>query len=150
MSVLGSEWSRKGVVKDIAKHNLGKRRAPYCDRRGRGLSEEEGLGVLLYGMLCGINRMWTTDYGNHGLLGILLRSFEKREQERITTQHASIFSLLSMYECFPQIYTCTPHVCSVPVGARVEGWIGSLGTRVKNGCELPCGCQELNPGPQQE
>lgn len=86
----------------IAKHNLAKRRVPHCDRGRRRLSKEEELGVPLYGMLCGVRRIWTTGLGNHGLLGILLRSFETREWERITRQQASAFSLFSVYKCFPR------------------------------------------------
>lgn len=90
------------MEKDIAKHNLAKRTISQCDRGRRRLSKKEELGVPLYGTLCAIHRIWTTGFGNHGFLGILLRSFETREWERITRQHASIFSLFSVFKCFPR------------------------------------------------
>jgi hypothetical protein len=40
------------------------------------------------------------------------------------------------------------HVCAMPSEAR-RGCL-SPGTGVANSCELPCGWQELNPGPLQE
>ena len=33
---------------------------------------------------------------------------------------------------------------------RPEEGTGSSGAGVTNGCELPCGCRELNPGPLEE
>jgi hypothetical protein len=44
--------------------------------------------------------------------------------------------LVRPYEYFLCMYFCTP-----------EGGIGFHGTEVIEGCKLPCGCWELNPGP---
>jgi len=47
--------------------------------------------------------------------------------------------VLYVYECFVCLYICT-----------LEEGIRSHGATVIDGCELPCGCWELNPGPLQE
>lgn len=135
------------MVKDIAKYNLAERRASYCDRGGRGLSREEGLCVPLYRMLCGINRIWRTGFGNQGLLGILLSSFEKRRESRKELPHNMLapFSLLSVYECFPQIH-CLCTTCMLSTCRSQERGLDPLELELKNDRELPCGCWEPNPG----
>ena len=42
------------------------------------------------------------------------------------------------------LHTCVQYL------QRPEEGIRSLGTGVTGGCELPCGCWELNPGPLEE
>lgn len=50
-----------------------------------------------------------------------------------------------MYECM-YVHTCLSHVSSDPM----QGDIRSPGTGVIDGCKLPCGLWDLNPGPLQE
>ena len=52
------------------------------------------------------------------------------------------FNLLYYFRC----RDVSMHVCM----QRPEEGIRSLGTGVTDGCELPCGCWEWNPGPLQE
>lgn len=53
-----------------------------------------------------------------------------------------------IYECFTYRYVCVLYAYLMPM--EVTEGIRSPGTRVVNGCMLPCQCGELNPGPQQE
>lgn len=47
--------------------------------------------------------------------------------------------------CTYMIYVVVPRACFVSVKVRRKCQIP--GTGVAEGYELPCGCQELNPGP---
>ena len=55
-----------------------------------------------------------------------------------------MFILFYMYGCFACMYVCTVWV------QRSEEEVGSSGTGVTDGCELPCGCWEPNSGPLEE
>lgn len=46
------------------------------------------------------------------------------------------------------MYVCVLCACLVPKEAR--GRIGSPGTEITEGCELLCGCWELNPDSLEE
>ena len=48
----------------------------------------------------------------------------------------------------PAVYLCALLVC-LSLG-RTDKGVGSLGTGVVDGCELPHGCWELNLGPLEE
>ena len=55
--------------------------------------------------------------------------------------------------CVDVLPTCMAvhHMCAVPMPEKAKREdIGSPGTRVTNGCELPCGHWESNRGPLQE
>lgn len=46
------------------------------------------------------------------------------------------------------MFVPVPHAYSAYTGQKKD--IGFPGTAVVNGCKLPCGCLELNLGPQKE
>lgn len=91
--------------------------------------EEDFLGrkrkrcVQLSAMLCGVSRMWTTDFGSHGLLVILLSHFERRMGKNNKQLAGTFFLLFSVWDWFSQSYICIPHVCPVPVRAWIKCWI---------------------------
>lgn len=65
----------------------------------------------------------------------------------------NIFKVLHFYKKCILFYVFPPciHVCYIhasPVGAKED--IGLLGTGVPGGCEPPCRCWEVNPGPLEE
>jgi hypothetical protein len=59
------------------------------------------------------------------------------------------FRIIYVYECFAYTKICASHAYLVVVEARrwsqIPPWIWSY-----SGCELPCGCWELSPGPLHE
>lgn len=59
-----------------------------------------------------------------------------------------LFNLMCV-SILPVLYVCTPHMFLVPVGSEEEG-VRSCRARVKDNCELACGCWKLNPGPPKE
>ena len=59
----------------------------------------------------------------------------------------TFYFLFCVYGCFACMCLCT--MC-MQYPQRPEEDIRSHGTEVKDNCQLPCGCWELNPGPLQE
>lgn len=49
--------------------------------------------------------------------------------------------------CVSPMYTCMLH-SHIPVGAKED--ISLLGPGAPDGCEPPCRCWEVNPGPPEE
>jgi hypothetical protein len=70
----------------------------------------------------------------------------------------SMRSTSSFRNCFPSFYfiymavlpVCVSAPCTCLVSMEASRVVGSTGTGVTDGCELPCGCWELNLGPLQE
>ena len=58
-------------------------------------------------------------------------------------------NLFNVYGCFVFMYVCAPSVCLVPEEELEEG-VGSPGIGFIGGCEPPCKCWELNPGPLEK
>lgn len=69
----------------------------------------------------------------------LLSSTKFMPRKITLSLHFFLFILHYVHECFTCMYVCALHI---PVG--------SPGPEVTDGCELPCGCLELNLGTLQE
>ena len=95
--------------------------------------------------------MWTRN--NLGLITIILTI--------LTSVSAHLFINRSSYEifnecvflfcvcwCFAFLWVCVPHACRDHRGQKRAA--DTLGLGLQTGCELPCWCWKLNPGPLEE
>lgn len=73
---------------------------------------------------------------------------EKQALEKYFLKFCISIRNVFFFMCFPHVYMYVCYIHATPVGAKED--ISLLGTGVPVGCEPPCRCWEVNPGPLEE